>query len=63
MTVIKMNPINSTLKAAINYICNPENTDGKLLISSYDCAAQTADIEFSGHTTMLLTKRLIWADI
>ena len=31
------------LKAAIDYICNPEKTDGKLLISSYGCAAETAD--------------------
>ena len=29
------------------WICNPEKTDGKLLVSSYGCAAETADIEFS----------------
>jgi hypothetical protein len=34
------------LKAAIDYICNPEKTGGKLLASSYGCAAETADIEF-----------------
>ena len=39
--------IKSTLKAAIDYICNPEKTDGKLLVSSYGCAAETADIEFA----------------
>ena len=47
MAVTKTHPIKSTLKAAINYICNPEKTDGKLLVSSYGCAAETADIEFS----------------
>ena len=47
MAVTKIHPIKSTLKAAIDYICNPEKTDGKLLVSSYGCAAETADIEFS----------------
>ena len=47
MAVTKTHPIKSTLKAAINYICNPEKTDGKLLVSAYGCAAETADIEFA----------------
>ena len=47
MAVTKTHPIKSTLKAAIDYICNPEKTDGKLLVSSYGCTAETADIEFS----------------
>ena len=47
MAVTKTHPIMSTLKAAIDYICNPEKTDGKLLVSSYGCAAETADIEFA----------------
>ena len=47
MAITKTHPIKSTLKAAIDYICNPEKTDGKLLVSSFGCAAETADIEFS----------------
>lgn len=47
MAVTKTHPIKSTLKAAIDYICNPEKTDGKLLVSAYGYAAETADIEFS----------------
>ena len=47
MAVTKTHPIKSTLKAAVDYICNPEKTGGKLLVSSYGCAAETADIEFS----------------
>ena len=47
MAVTKTHPIKSTLKAAIDYICNPEKTDGKLLVSSYGCAAETANIEFA----------------
>ena len=47
MAVTKTHPIKSTLKAAIDYICNPAKTDGSLLISAYGCSAETADIEFS----------------
>ena len=47
MAVTKTHPIKSTLKAAIDYICNPDKTDGKLLVSSFGCAAETADIEFA----------------
>lgn len=47
MAVTKTHPIKSTLKAAIDYICNPEKTDGKLLVSAHGYAAETADIEFS----------------
>lgn len=43
----RTHPIKSTLKAAIDYICNPAKTDGSLLISAYGCSAETADIEFA----------------
>lgn len=33
MAVTKTHPIKSTLKAAIDYILNPEKTDGKLLLN------------------------------
>ena len=46
MAITKTHPIKSTLKAAIDYICDPGKTDGKLLVSSYGCTAETADIEF-----------------
>ena len=47
MAITKTHPIKSTLKDAIEYICNPAKTDGKLLVSSFGCAAETADIEFA----------------
>ena len=47
MAVTKTHPIKSTLKAAIDYICNPAKTDGSLLVSAYGCSAETADIEFA----------------
>ena len=46
MAITKTHPIKSTLKAAIDYICDPSKTDGKLLVSAYGCTAETADIEF-----------------
>ena len=47
MAITKTHPIKSTLKAAIDYILNPEKTDGKLLASSFGCGMETADIEFA----------------
>ena len=46
MAVTKNHPINSTLKKAIQYICNPEKTDGTLLIASYGCKPETDELEF-----------------
>ena len=46
MSVTKIHPIKTTLNKAIDYICNPDKTDNQILISSYGCSYQTADIEF-----------------
>ena len=46
MAVTKIHPIKTTLNKAIDYICNPDKTDDKILISSYGCSYETADIEF-----------------
>jgi len=46
MAYTTIHPIKSTLDAALAYICNPEKTDGKLLISSFGCSHETADMEF-----------------
>lgn len=54
MAITKTHPIKSTLNRSIAYICNPEKTDGQLLISSYACTPETADIEFEwtrGHSS------------
>lgn len=47
MAITKTHPIKSTLKDAIEYICDLNKTDGHLLVSSYGCSAETADIEFA----------------
>lgn len=46
MAITKIHPIKSTLKKALDYIENPDKTDGKLLVSSFACSYETADIEF-----------------
>lgn len=46
MAVTKIKPIKSTLKKALGYICNPKKTNEKILISSFGCHHETADIEF-----------------
>ena len=46
MPITKIHPIKSTLKAAIDYIINPSKTDNYLLVSSYMCQPETADLEF-----------------
>lgn len=46
MAITKIKPIKATVGKAIRYIINPEKTDEGLLVSSYGCAPETADIEF-----------------
>ena len=46
MAVTKIHPIKSTLKKALDYIENPDKTEDKMLVSSFGCSYETADIEF-----------------
>ena len=46
MAVTKIHPIKSTLKKALDYIENPDKTEDKMLVSSFACSYETADIEF-----------------
>jgi hypothetical protein len=46
MAVTKIHPIKSTLKKALDYILDPDKTDGKMLVSLFACAYETADTEF-----------------
>ena len=49
MAVTKIKPVKSTLSKALDYIENPDKTDNQMLISSFGCSYETADIEF-GYT-------------
>ena len=46
MAVTKIKPIKSTLSKALDYIQNPAKTDEKILVSSFGCSYETADLEF-----------------
>ena len=46
MAVTKIKPVKSALKQRLEYIQNPAKTDGKMLVSSFGCSYETADIEF-----------------
>lgn len=51
MAVTKIKPIKSTLSKALDYIENPDKTDGKMLVSSFGCSYETADIEGAVHAS------------
>ena len=44
MAVTKIKPVKSTLSKALDYIENPDKTDNQMLISSFGCSYETADI-------------------
>ena len=46
MAITKNHPIDTSLKKAIDYICNPHKTDEEIYIYSFGCSPATADIEF-----------------
>ena len=56
MAVTKIKPIKSTLSKALDYIQNPEKTDGKMLVFSFGCSYETADIEFEYTLSQALDK-------
>ena len=47
MAHIKIFPIKVTDKKALDYIMNPDKTEEKLLISSFACSPESADLEFA----------------
>ena len=47
MAYIKIFPIKVTVKKAVAYITNPDKTDEQLLVSSFGCSPETADLEFA----------------
>ena len=56
MAVTKIKPVKSTLSKTLDYIENPDKTDGKMLISSFGCSYETADIEFGYTLSQALDK-------
>jgi hypothetical protein len=62
MAITKIHPIKSTLKKAIDYIVDPAKTDDKLLVSTFGCAAETADLEFE-KTRLFAIRKSICVDV
>ena len=56
MAVTKIKPVKSTLSKALDYIQNPDKTDGKMLVSSFGCSYESADIEFEYTLSQALQK-------
>jgi hypothetical protein len=56
MAVTKIKPVKSTLAKALAYIQDPAKTDEKLLVSSFACSHETADIEFEFTLSKALSK-------
>jgi len=56
MAVTKIKPVKSALKQRLEYVQNPAKTDGKMLVSSFGCSYETADIEFENTLSRALEK-------
>ena len=46
MAATKIHAIYTTVQKAVDYICNPEKTDGQLLVDSYSCSPELAALQF-----------------
>ena len=46
MAITRIHPVTATVDKSVAYICNPEKTDGFLMISSYACSPETAKYDF-----------------
>lgn len=46
MAYTKIHPIKVSVSGAVSYITNPKKTDGKLLISTYECTVESAAFDF-----------------
>lgn len=47
MAYIKIFPIKATVDKAVDYITNPDKTEEQLLVSSFGCSPETAELEFA----------------
>ena len=57
MAVTKIFPIRTTIQKSVDYICNPDKTDGSLLIHSEHCFQQTAGLTFHHHLNQCRASR------
>ena len=46
MAYTRIHPIKATVQKSVDYICNPDKTEGELLVSSFSCTPKYAGYEF-----------------
>ena len=46
MAITKIHPIRADVQKAVDYICNPDKTNGELLVDSFACSPKTAGVEY-----------------
>lgn len=46
MAYTRIHAVKATVQKALKYICNPEKTDGQILIDSFACGIETAQYDF-----------------
>ncbi len=46
MAYTRIHAVKATVQKALKYICNPEKTDGQILIDSFACGIETAHYDF-----------------
>ena len=46
MAYTRIHAIKATVQKALKYICNPEKTDGQILVDSFACGIETAHYDF-----------------
>ena len=46
MAVTKIHAISATVEKAVNYICNPQKTDGEVLVSTFNCGRESVAYDF-----------------
>ena len=46
MAYTRIHAVKATIQKALKYICNPEKTDGQILIDSFACGIETAHYDF-----------------
>ena len=46
MAITKIHAVKASVQKAVDYICNPDKTEGRLLVSSFGCDPHTAGEEF-----------------
>ena len=46
MAYTRIHAVKATVQKALKYICNPEKTDGQILVDSFACGVETAHYDF-----------------